>query len=107
MSNTDGFATMKTRPVHSPAAKPSWRVGLGRLPGSIWALGLTSMFMDVSSELVHSLLPIYMSSVLGASMFTIGLVEGIAEATASIARRTAAEFLFTCAPCASSGAAIG
>lgn len=77
---------MKTGPVQTPSAKLSWRAGLRRLPGSIWALGLTSMFMDVSSELVHSLLPIYMSSVLGASMLTIGLVEGIAEATASITK---------------------
>ena len=57
-----------------------------KLPRSIWVLGLTSMFMDISSELVHSLLPIYMSSVLGASMLTIGILEGIAEATASITK---------------------
>ena len=44
------------------------------------------MFMDISSELVHSLLPIYMSSVLGVSMLTIGILEGIAEATASITK---------------------
>lgn len=42
------------------------------------------MFMDISSELVHSLLPIYMSTVLGASMVTIGLVEGVAEGTAAV-----------------------
>ena len=56
------------------------------LPVGIWGLGLTSMFMDISSELVHSLLPVFMSSVLGASMMTIGLIEGIAEATASITK---------------------
>lgn len=44
------------------------------------------MFMDISSELVHNLLPLYMSSVLGASMLTIGLVEGVAEATASMTK---------------------
>jgi MFS family permease len=44
------------------------------------------MFMDISSELVHSLLPIFMSSVLGASMLTIGLVEGFAEASAAITK---------------------
>jgi Na+/melibiose symporter-like transporter len=56
------------------------------LPGGIWALGLGAMFMDTSSELVHSLLPVFMTSVLGASMFTIGVVEGIAEATAAITK---------------------
>ena len=56
------------------------------LPAGIWGLGLTSMFMDISSELVHSLLPLLMSGVLGASMLTIGLVEGFAEATTSIVK---------------------
>jgi len=62
------------------------RTALGRMPGSVWALGFTSMFMDMSSELVHSLLPVFMSTVLGTSMLTIGIVEGIAEATASITK---------------------
>ncbi len=56
------------------------------LPVGIWGLGLTSMFMDISSELVHSLLPVFMSGVLGASMLTIGLIEGVAEATASVTK---------------------
>jgi MFS family permease len=56
------------------------------LPRSIWALGLTSTFMDMSSELVHSLLPVLMASVLGASMITIGFLEGVAEATAAITK---------------------
>jgi MFS family permease len=59
---------------------------LRALPTGIWALGLGSLFMDTSSELVHSLLPIFMSTVLGASMVTIGLVEGVAEATAAVTR---------------------
>lgn len=62
------------------------RSALHRMPPGIWALGLVSMFMDISSELVHSLLPIFMSSVLGASMTTIGVVEGIAEATAAFSK---------------------
>jgi len=53
------------------------------LPPGIWALGFVSMLMDISSELVHSLLPIFMTTVLGASMLTVGMVEGIAEATAA------------------------
>lgn len=56
------------------------------LPKTIWVLGFGSLFMDMSSELVHSLLPIFMATVLGASMVTIGIIEGIAEATASIVK---------------------
>jgi len=56
------------------------------MPAGIWALGLGSMFMDISSELVHSLLPLFMVGVLGASMVTVGVVEGIAEATAAITK---------------------
>lgn len=54
------------------------------LPAGIWALGFGSMFMDMSSELIHSLLPVFMATVLGASMMTIGVIEGVAEATAAI-----------------------
>ena len=57
-----------------------------QIPRSIWALGLVSLFMDTSSELVHSLLPVFMVSTLGASMTSVGIVEGIAEATALIAK---------------------
>ncbi|MGE4344653.1 MAG: MFS transporter [Geoalkalibacter sp.] len=57
-----------------------------KLPKGIWALGFVSMFMDSSSELVHSLLPIFMTTTLGASMVTIGIVEGFAEAAAAITK---------------------
>lgn len=57
-----------------------------RVPSGIWALGFVSLLMDASSELVHSLLPIFMVSVLGASMVTVGLLEGLAEATASVVK---------------------
>jgi MFS family permease len=53
-----------------------------RLPASIWALGFVSLLMDVSSEMIHSLLPVFLSTGLGASMLAIGLIEGAAEATA-------------------------
>jgi MFS family permease len=56
------------------------------LPAGIWALGLGSMFMDISSELIHSLLPVFMATALGASMVTIGIIEGVAEATAAITK---------------------
>lgn len=56
------------------------------IPRAIWALGFVSLLMDVSSELIHSLLPIFMFTVLGVSAFTIGLIEGAAEATALIVK---------------------
>jgi MFS family permease len=56
------------------------------LPASIWALGFVSLLMDLSSELIHSLLPVFMVTVLGTSMLTVGLIEGAAEATALIAK---------------------
>ena len=57
-----------------------------RIPASIWALGFVSLLMDVSSELIHSLLPVFMLTVLGAGAFAIGLIEGAAEATALIVK---------------------
>jgi len=62
----------------------SERAAPGALPRAVWALGLVSLCMDFSSELIHSLLPIFMTTVLGASALAIGLVEGVAEATAAM-----------------------
>jgi MFS family permease len=59
-----------------------WR----EIPGSVWALGLVSLFMDLSSEMIHALLPLYLVTVLGTSTLTVGIIEGIAEATASITK---------------------
>ena len=59
---------------------------LSRIPAGVWTLGLVSMLMDVSSELIHSLLPLFMVTVLGASTFAVGIIEGIAEATAMITK---------------------
>ena len=56
------------------------------LPRTVWALGFTSLFMDVSSELIHGLLPVFLVVTLGASAAALGLIEGIAEATAHITR---------------------
>jgi MFS family permease len=57
-----------------------------RLPRGVWALGLVSLFMDISSEMIHALLPIYIVSVFGAPVLTVGLIEGVAEATALMTR---------------------
>ncbi|WP_395027698.1 MFS transporter [Comamonas odontotermitis] len=65
------------------SAAPS---GPRAIPKSVWALGFVSMFMDISSEIVHALLPVYMATVLGATALQVGLIEGIAEATASITK---------------------
>ena len=56
------------------------------IPRTVWALGFVSLFMDLSSELAHSLLPVYLVSTLGASVLTVGVIEGIAEASALIVK---------------------
>lgn len=56
------------------------------IPSGIWALGFVSMLMDISSEMIHALLPVYMVAVLGTSVLAVGIIEGIAEATASITK---------------------
>ena len=59
---------------------------LRAIPKGVWALGLVSLFMDVSSEMIHALLPIYLVTVLGISTLSVGIIEGIAEATAAIVK---------------------
>ena len=56
------------------------------IPRGVWMLGFVSLFMDVSSELIHSLLPVFMVTSLGATALMVGVVEGVAEATALIAK---------------------
>ena len=60
------------------------RYRLRDIPGGVWALGFVSLLMDLSSEMIHALLPIYLVTVLGTSALTVGIIEGIAEATAAI-----------------------
>jgi MFS family permease len=60
--------------------------GLAAVPRGVWVLGIVSMCMDLSSELIHSLLPLYLAMGLGASALTIGLIEGVAEAIALIVK---------------------
>lgn len=57
---------------------------LKQIPPGIWVLGVVSMLMDISSEMIHSLLPMFMVGTLGASAFTVGIIEGLAESTALI-----------------------
>jgi MFS family permease len=67
-------------------AYPEVPAGRRAIPAGVWALGFVSMLMDISSEMIHALLPVYMVAVLGTSALAVGLIEGIAEATASIVR---------------------
>lgn|SRR5574338_442696 len=73
-----------------PASRHQSHANVGRhavwrgLPAGVWAMGFGSLFMDISSEMIHSLLPLFMVTALGASMLTIGVIEGIAEATAAV-----------------------
>ncbi len=57
-----------------------------RMPAGIWVLGFVSLLMDVSSEMIHSLLPLFMVTTLGASALMVGVIEGLAEATALIVK---------------------
>lgn len=57
-----------------------------RLPAAIWTLGFVSLLMDISSEMIHSLLPVFLVTTLGASALVVGLIEGAAEATALIVK---------------------
>jgi MFS family permease len=53
------------------------------IPRTVWALGFVSLFMDISSEIIHALLPLFMTTTLGLSVAFVGLIDGIAESTAS------------------------
>ncbi len=63
-------------------ARTTWR----DVPSTVLTLGLVSLLMDISSELIHALLPIFLATVVGASTVTIGLIEGVAEATAAVTK---------------------
>ena len=86
----------KTRTARRPPFGSPWEMAIdtppaasrssAKLPSGIWALGFVSMFMDISSEMIHALLPVYLVTVLGASTLTVGFIEGIAEATANITK---------------------
>ncbi|MCB2039279.1 MAG: MFS transporter, partial [Rhodoferax sp.] len=57
-----------------------------KLPAGIWLLGLVSMLMDISSEMIHSLLPLFMVTALGTSVLAVGIIEGLAESTALVVK---------------------
>jgi MFS family permease len=78
-----------TTPTPSPTTSSTpapTRSSLRQIPSGVWALGLVSMLMDISSEMIHSLLPLFMVGTLGASALMVGLIEGLAEATALVVK---------------------
>ena len=67
--------------------KPSVDIAaLRAVPAGVWTLGLVSLLMDISSEMIHALLPVYLVTVLGISTLAVGVIEGIAEATAAVVK---------------------
>src|SRR4030088_155258 len=79
-------AICKGRQGGQMTANPKPSYSLAQIPRGVWVLGFVSMLMDISSEMIHALLPVYLVTVLGTSMVTVGFIEGIAEATASITK---------------------
>ncbi len=71
-----------TAPASDQPTPAVWR----RIPSGVWALGFVSLLMDTSSEMIHALLPVYLVVGLGATALTVGIIEGIAEATAAITK---------------------
>lgn len=65
------------------ASAPADRLAI---PRTVWALGLVSMFMNISSEMIHALLPLFLTGTLGASVAMVGLIEGIGESTAQVVK---------------------
>ena len=86
------------------------RAAAATIPRAVWVLGFVSLLMDISSEMIHSLLPVFMVTGLGASAFAVGIVEGIAEATALIVRvfsGTLSDYLGRRKPLAVAGYGLG
>lgn len=68
----------------APASNKDEKMTLNKLPRNVWAVSFTSFFMDISSEMVINILPLFLANVLGIKTGLIGVIEGVAEATASI-----------------------
>ena len=71
---------MQQQPQHNKSGT------LRQIPKGVWVLGFVSMLMDISSEMIHVLLPMFMVGTLGMRVFYVGLIEGLAEATTMIVR---------------------
>src|SRR5205823_4057997 len=73
-------------PVEDKAGVPSRVASIKGVPRTVVALGVVSLFMDLSSEIIHSLLPVFLVTVLGVGAMAVALIEGIAEAATPITR---------------------
>src|SRR5262249_5221693 len=71
--------------VQEKAKAPPF-AAIHRVPRTVVALGFVSLFMDISSEIIHSLLPVFLVTVLGAGALSVGFIEGIAEAATPITK---------------------
>src|SRR6516165_11126433 len=67
-------------------AKTSHFATIQSVPRTVVALGFVSLFMDISSEIIHSLLPVFLVTVLGAGALSVGFIEGIADATSQVTK---------------------
>src|SRR4030088_1099781 len=79
-------AICKGRQGGQMTANPKPSYSLAQIPRGVWVLGFVSMLMDISSEMIHALLPLYLVTGLGASVATVGFIEGFAVATAMVTR---------------------
>lgn len=70
--------------MEETSEKTTERVTIRQLPRNVWAVGLGSFFMDISSEMVVNIIPLFLANVLGVQTSIIGLIAGVAEATASL-----------------------
>ena len=77
--------SIQSKPL-APVETSTSKGTLAQIPRGVWVLGFVSLLMDISSEMVHSLLPLFMMTTLGASVFVIGVIEGLAESTALIVK---------------------
>jgi MFS family permease len=84
ISSCRGFSSLRLRNGIEEAALRA--TSIPAIPRTVWMLGFVSLFMDMSSELVHCLLPVFLVSTLGASVMTVGVIEGLAEAATLIAK---------------------
>jgi MFS family permease len=75
-----------TKPSRTALHRTVTNVASPAIPRGVWILGFVSLLMDVSSEMIHGLLPVYLTVGLGASAFALGLIEGVAESTALIVK---------------------
>ncbi len=75
---------MSTKPHAETEETPVLKTGVFQLPRNVWAVSLTSFLMDISSEMVINILPLFLANVLGVKTNIIGVIEGVAEAVASL-----------------------